>query len=130
MLAAFRALPLSWRIIGVVGLLTTILGGLAGLYAYVDHQGYQRATLEWTVRYERREAELRQQLADELDRQASINAMAKAAEEAELETYRKQLLAMADLAQRLADEAAADPNADNVALDAAAVDRHNRRIIQ
>ena len=130
MLAAVRALPLSWRIIGVVGLLATILGGLAGLYAHVDHQGYQRATLEWTVRYERREAELRQQLADELDRQASINAMAKAAEEAELETYRKQLLARADLAQRLADEAAADPNADNVALDAAAVDRHNRRIIQ
>ncbi len=28
----------------------------------------------------------------------------------------------------LAAEAAADPNADNVALDAAAVDRHNRRI--
>ena len=128
MLAAFRALPLSWRIIGVVGLLATILGGLAGLYAHVDHQGYQRATLEWTIKYERREAELRQQLANELDRQASINAAAKAAEDAELEALRLRLVEMSNRAMVLMQEAAADPNAGNVALDAAAVDRHNRRI--
>jgi hypothetical protein len=128
MLAAFRTLPLLWRILTIGAALGVILGAVAGLYAYVDHQGYQRATLEWTLKYERREAELRQQLADELDRQTSINAMAKAAEEAELEALRLRLVEMSNRAMVLMQEAAADPHASNVALDAAAVDRYNRRI--
>jgi hypothetical protein len=128
MLAAFRALPLLWQALAVLGALAAILGTLGGIYIYVDHQGYNRATLEWTIKYEKREAELKQQLADELDRQQTINAMAKADEEAALEEYRLKVDAANKLALLLADEAAKDPNAANVALDADAVARHNRRV--
>jgi hypothetical protein len=128
MLIAFRALPLLWRVLTIAGALAAILGTLGGIYLYIDHEGYRRATLEWQIKYDKREAELKQQLADELDRQQSINAMAKADEEAALEAYRLKLEAATKLALQLADEAAKDPNAGNIALDAGAVDRHNRRI--
>lgn len=128
MLALFRTLPLLWRVLTIVGALAAILGSAAGIYAWIDHQGYQRATLEWTVKYNAREAELKQQAADELARQQAANDAAKAEEEAQLEAERKRQMAAIDLAMTLANEAAADPNADNIALDAAAVDRHNRRI--
>lgn len=130
MLAAFRALPLLWRLASIIGGIAVILGVAGGVYLWIDHQGYRRAELEWTVKYQQREAELQRELADEIKRQAEANADAKAAEEAELEVYRQQLLKMAKLAQQLSTEAAADPNHDNIALDAAAVDRHNRGLVQ
>lgn len=128
MLALFRTLPLLWRVLTIVGALAVIVGAAAGVYAWIDHQGYQRAALEWTVKYNAREAELKQQAADELARQQAANDAAKAEEDAQLEAERKRQMAAIDLAMTLADEAAADPNHDNIALDAAAVDRHNRRI--
>ena len=128
MLALFRSLPLLWRILSIVGVLAAILGTLGGVYLYIDHQGYQRATQEWTIKYERREAELKQQTADELSRQQAANDAAKAEEEAQKEAERKRQMAAVDLAMTLNAEAAADPNRDNIALDAAAVDRHNRRL--
>lgn len=128
MLALFRTLPLLWRVLSIVGALAAVLGLGGGVYLYIDHQGYQRATQEWTIKYERREAELNKQTADELASQQAANDAAKAEEEAENEAERKRQMAAADRALTLAAEAAADPNADNIALDADAVDRHNRSI--
>lgn len=128
MLTAFRALPLLCRALTILGVLAGFLGALGGIYAYIDHQGYTRATQEWTIKYERREAELQQQREDEIARQQAANDAAKAEEAAELDAERKRQIAAADRGMTLAAEAAADPNHDNIALDAAAVDRHNRRI--
>jgi hypothetical protein len=129
---AFAFILANWRIIAVV---VGVVGLLGGAFAYVEKvkhdayaNGYQKATLEWTIKYNAREAELKQQAADELARQQAANDAAKAEEEAQLEAERKRQMAAIDLAMTLANEAAADPNADNIALDAAAVDRHNRRI--
>lgn len=124
----WNLIPPTWRIYAALAIAVGVFGGVAGLYAKGHADGYGKADLEWTVKYQQREAELRQQLAQEIDRQAAANDAAKADEEAQLEVYRQKLVEMADLAQQLATEAAADKNAGNVALDAAAVDRHNRRL--
>lgn len=100
--------------------------GLGGAYAYIDHRGYERATLEWTVKYQRRETELAQQRADELDRQAAVNAQAKAHEQQALVEMESQLAASQALVDELAREAAQDPNANKLGIDADAVDRLNR----
>lgn len=55
--------------------------------------------------------------------QQAANDVAQAEEAAALEAKHKRAIASADRAMTLAAEAAADPNHDNVALDAAAVDR-------
>ncbi len=128
MLALFRTLPLLWRVISIVGALAVALGLVGGVYLYIDHQGYQRATQEWTIKYERREAELKQQTADELARQQAANDAAKAEEDAALEQLRQQQIAADLLRYQIEKEAALDPNHDNIALDADAVDRHNRRL--
>ncbi len=124
----FNLIPLEWRAGAVAAIAIAGFAGLTSAAWYLDHRGYQRATLEWTVKYNEREAELQQQAYAEGRRQSEANAAAKAAEEAELEVYRQKLVEMADLAQQLATEAAADKNAGNVALDADAVARHNRRL--
>lgn len=123
-------IPWNVRIGLIAGGGIALLAAIGAGYAWIDHQGYHRAELEWTVKYQQREAELERQMIAEADRQARVNAEAKAAEEAELEAYRQQLLKMAALAQQLAAEAEADPNHDNIALDADAVDRHNRGLVQ
>lgn len=121
-------IPIEWRAGAAVAVAIGGFTALGGAAWYLDSRGYHRATLEWTVKYQQREAELAQQKADELERQQTINDAAKAQEARELEDYRVKLEAANALALRLADEAALDPAANNVALDAAAVDRHNRRV--
>lgn len=120
-------IPIWARLAGAAVLIAGMIAGGWAIVARADSAGYQRATLEWTLREERLKAELAQLRADEIDRQQSINAMAKAAEEAELEALRIKLASSQALNIQLADEAAADPNHDNIAFDAAAVDRHIRR---
>jgi|GEM_PF-4040759 len=126
--ALLSLIPIQFRAGAAAGGVLLALAGFGGAYAWIDHRGYERATQEWTVKYQQREDELNRQRLAELDRQATANAAAKAEEEAELEAYRKQVIAMADRNAQLANEAAADPNHDNIALDADAVTRHNRRI--
>jgi uncharacterized membrane protein len=36
----FRALPLLWRLISILGLVAALCGAVGGVYAYVRHQGY------------------------------------------------------------------------------------------
>lgn len=126
MRALLALIPFPVRIGLIAGGGLALLAAIGGAALWLDQRGYHRAEFEWTVKYQQREAELQRELADEIKRQAEVNADAKAAEEAELELYRQKLLEMAALAQQLAAEAAADPNADTIALDAAAVARHNR----
>lgn len=125
-LLALIPFPVKVGIIAAGGL--AILGTVGGIAYKLDQDGYHRAELEWTVKYQKREAELNQQRVDELDRQASINAMAKADEAAALEAYRLKLREMAQLTLQLMEQAAEDPNANKVALDAEAIARHKKRI--
>lgn len=122
----FGALPIQWQVGLIVGG-ALALAGIAGAAAYhFDRQGYGRATLEWTVKYERRERELEAQLLREIDRQASVNAAAKAAEQARIAALQRQLADLDLLANELLTEAANDPNADRIGLDGPAVERINR----
>jgi hypothetical protein len=89
-------IPIQYRVGAAAGGVLLALAGLGGAYAWIDHRGYERATQEWTVKYQQREDERNRQRLAELDRQATANAAAKAEEEAELEAYRKQVIVMAD----------------------------------
>lgn len=111
----------AWLALTLLGIAT-----LGGIYAYGDHQGSYRTELEWTAKYQARENELNQRRIQELDRQAIANATAKAAEDAALAELQRQRDESQALADRLAAEAAADPNAARVGLDASAVERLNR----
>jgi hypothetical protein len=124
----FNLIPIEYRAGAAAAGVLLAIAGLFGLYNWGHADGYQKATLEWTVKYQKREAELEHQLITEVDRQATANAEAKADEEAAIEDYRLKLEAANKLALQLADEAAKDPAAENIALDAEAVARHNRRI--
>ena len=112
---------LAWLLVAGVG-----LGALGGVYAFIDHGGYRRATLEWTVKYDKREAELNAARFKELDRQASVNAAAKALEATRLaaEMARAAALEAIILENDLAAEI--DPDKDRIGLGADSVDRINR----
>lgn len=121
---------LNLKTLGIVALAFLVATG--GAYALGNRQGdaegYRRAALEWTVKYEQRENELLKRLFDELDRQAYANDLAKEQERRELEVMREHLAVMAKLAEDLAREAAADKDAARIALNADAVERYRRRI--
>lgn len=112
---------MAWLIVAGLG-----LGAVGGLYWYVDHQGYNRATLEWTVKYTERENELERQRLAELDRQATANDRAKAAEAARIAQLRNDLAQAERELQEQSHEADVDPNADRVGLGASSVQRINR----
>jgi hypothetical protein len=104
------------------------LGALGGVYWYVDHQGYRRASLEWTVKYNERELQLERQRLAELDRQAIANDTAKAAERERLAQLRNELAQMELQLKEQADEAAKDPDRGNIACNLECVRRHNSSI--
>lgn len=112
---------LAWMIAAA-----SIAGALGGIYAYVDHGGYKRATLEWSQKYDRREAELQAMRFRELDRQATANAEAKAAESAKLKEMAERLAELEAAAIENDRAAEADPNADRIGLGADSVERLNR----
>lgn len=111
---------MAWLI--VAGL---VAGAVGGAYWYVERQGYNRAALEWTVRYTEREAELERQRFAELERQALANDRAKAAEAARIAQLRNEAAQLELQLQELADAAAIDPDADRIGLGAPSVQRLN-----
>lgn len=122
----FGALPIAWQVGLIVGA-ALALAGICGTVAFqLDQGGYRRATLEWTVRYEQRERQLEEQRLKELDRQATVNAAAKAAEQVRIAELQNRVADLDLLANELLTEAANDPNAARIGLDAAAVDRISR----
>jgi hypothetical protein len=118
----------QWKTFLAIAGLVAALGGLVGAYAWADGNGYRRADQEWQVKWLHRELELERKHAEEDRRQDYWNDLAKAEELAEIELMKRKLLELAKLAEDLAREAAEDPNADRIALDAAAVDRYVRRV--
>jgi len=117
-----------WRIVLAIAGVLVSLGGIVGAYAWADGNGYRRADQEWQVKWLHRELELERQHAAEDRRQDYWNDVAKARELAEIEVYKRRLADLARLVEDLEREAAEDPNADRIALDAAAVDRYVRRV--
>lgn len=112
---------MAWLIVAGLG-----LGAVGGVYWWVDHGGYNRATLEWTVKYNDRELELERQRIAELDRQATANDRAKAAERAAVEQLRNELAQAERELQEQSHAADIDPNADRVGLGADSVSRIGR----
>lgn len=112
---------MAWLIVAGLG-----LGAVGGVYWWVDHQGYQRATLEWTVKYNDRELALEKQRLAELDRQATANDRAKAAEAARIAQLRNELAQRERELEEQSHEADVDPNADRVGLGADSVRRIQR----
>ena len=112
---------LAWLIVAGLG-----LGAVGGLYAYVDHQGYRRAEVKWSAKYDAREAALEAQRFKELDRQATVNAEAKAREAERLAAEQRRVDELEALIADLAAAADADPNRDRIGLGADSVDRLNR----
>lgn len=112
---------IAWLLVAGLG-----LGAVGGVYWYVDRQGYNRATLEWTVKYTERELALERQRLAELDRQALANDRAKAAERAAIEQLRNELAQAERELQEQSHEADIDPNADRIGLGADSVSRIGR----
>lgn len=108
----------AWLVVAALG-----LGLAGGAYWYVDHGGYQRASQEWSAKYQARELALERQRMAELDRQATANDQAKANEAARLAQLRNELSALERQLQEQAHEAAIDPDADRVGLGASSVRR-------
>lgn len=124
----FNGLSLLWRIVTVLGVLAGLGAAAWGIEAAIEARGYERAELKWTIKYQHLIDDIDKRTTAEINRQARVNAEAKAEEEAALEEQRLKTDAATRLAIRLADEAANDPNRDNIALDAEAIARHKRRI--
>lgn len=111
----------AWLLVAVLA-----IGAAGGTYAWVDHQGYARASAAWSQKYEAREAALQAQRFRELDRQASANAEAKAREAARLAAEQARADALEALIDELTAAAEHDPNAARIGLGADSVDRLNR----
>lgn len=111
---------MAWLIVAGLG-----LGAVGGLYWYVDRGGYQRATLEWTVKYTERENELQKLRMAEIDRQALANDRAKASERAAIEQLRNETAQLEIQLRERANEAAEDPDRGNIACNLDCVRRHN-----
>lgn len=112
---------MAWLLVAGLG-----IGALGGVYWYVDHGGYNRATLEWTVKYNERELALERQRFAELDRQALANDNAKAAEAARNAQLRSELAEMEKQLEEQSHAADNDPNADRIGLGADSVSRIGR----
>lgn len=112
---------LAWLMVAVLG-----LGAVGGLYAYVDHQGYKRAEIKWSQKYDARELELQTVRFRELDRQATVNADAKAREAAILAAEQARADALEALIADLASAADEDPNKDRIGLGADSIKRLDR----
>lgn len=112
---------LAWLVVAGLG-----AGAAGGAWAYIDHGGYARAANEWTIKYDKREAELQKARFAELDRQATVNAEAKARETTKLAAEKARADALDALVADLQAAAEADPNHDRIGLGADSVDRLNR----
>lgn len=111
----------AWLVVGVLG-----LGAVGGAYLWASHHGYQRATLEWSVKYQEREAELQRLAFQELDRQAAANEAAKANEAARLAQLRNELSALERQLQEQSNAADNDPDAGRIGLSSDGVQRLNQ----
>ncbi|MBY3434808.1 hypothetical protein HFN89_11805 [Rhizobium laguerreae] len=111
-------------IVGAVVVLT-LLAVVGGVVAYIDHRGYQRAAVAYQARIDKIVGDYKIAEIAEIERQAAANNAAKTREAsriAEMQAANDQLETQI---RELADEAAKDPNAGKLVLDAPSVRRIN-----
>lgn len=123
----FAKIPFEWLVGLIAAGALSLMAAIAGFYFWADGNGYHRADLQWQVKWAAREAEWTRQRDDEIERQAHANAIAKAAEAQAIAMLQAEIAARETLIAELEQEAEADPGSDQVALDAEATKRHNRR---
>jgi FKBP-type peptidyl-prolyl cis-trans isomerase (trigger factor) len=99
---------------------------LWGVYTYIDHQGYQRAAVEYQARYDQLVSEYNDAHAKEIMRQVMANNAAKALEAARIAELQAANSVLETRIKELADEADKDPDAGRAALGAAGVQRINK----
>ena len=110
----------AWAVVALLS-----VAGLGGAYFWAQNQGYQRATVEWSQKYDARELVLERQKLAELDRQAQANDRAKASEAKRIAQLRSDLAELERQLQEQAHEADNDPDRDRVGLSADGVRRIN-----
>lgn len=111
----------GWALKLAGGYATPILYGLAALAVVfvvwrIDSFGYNRAAAQWSAKYEKREAEIAQITAAEMNRIQQANAMAKAQEAKRLAELAAENAALEQKIKEMSDEADADPDRDRVCL--------------
>lgn len=111
----------AWLVVAVLS-----ISALGSVYAWIDHQGYARASAAWSKKYDAREAALTEQRFRELDRQATVNAEAKAREATRLAAEQARADALEAMIADLSAAAEHDPNAQRIGIGADSVDRLNR----
>jgi hypothetical protein len=121
LLGLLGAKPWLWGLAALA-----LVGSLGGIYAYIDHQGYKRASTEWALKYERRETELQKALIVEADRQAVANDSAKRREAERLAQAQAEIDALNAAIIEMDRAAEADPNRDRIGLGVDSVKRLNR----
>ena len=91
---------------------------LAGGLCY--YKGYHNASVTWETKYNLREEQIKNASIQEANRQAQVNALAKAQEQKVLEQLQAENDALDARIKELEDEATKDPDADKPALNDAA----------
>lgn len=127
LLGLLGKLPTEWAMGLVAAGALALLATVGGAWAWADHQGYERADLQWRLKWAQYEYQLSRAAGAEMQRQAEVNEAAKRAEADAIANLERQLQQQEALVRELQEQADADPQANQVALDAEAVKRHNRR---
>lgn len=104
----------------------TATAALWGAYAYVDHQGYQRAAVAYEAKIVGIHADYAAAALAEVQRQANVSAAAKAREAARIAEIQKENDDLELKIKELADEAGKDPRAGDTVLGAPSVQRINK----
>lgn len=112
----FRALPLLWRLVTVLGGLGLVLGAVGSLYAYVRHQGYADGYGIASAECEKEKAA--QEAANTKAIQEATDVLRRAAANLNLKT-----LELDDAIEQIDAAAAADPDGATPCLPADSVQR-------
>ena len=112
----------GWALGSVVGgYIKPIIFGLAALALagalwWANDAGYDRATDQWSAKYNKREAEIATAVTAEINRVTQANALAKAQEAKRLSDLAIENAALEQKIKEMSDEADADPDRDRVCL--------------
>jgi hypothetical protein len=112
-------------LVGAVAVLIAV-SALCGVYAYIDHRGYQRAAVIYQARIDKLVNDYKAAENAEIERQNAANNAAKAREAAAIAEMQAANSKLDTDTKGLADEAAADPNAGEPVLGAPSVRRINK----
>lgn len=107
----FRALPLLWRIVTILGIVAALGGSAWGLYAYVKHQGYVDGYADATAR-----CEAEKKAMEAANKQAVADAAKELFRAADALSLRS--LELDDALKAIDEATAADPLGGTQCLDA------------